>query len=258
MTRDSGLSSLNRQRASTAGLYLIAALAASGCAEPAASVHASLIQLNLTGSDTLRSRGEERVLEAALSDDAGRDQPQTFVEFSVDKPDVLSISRVNERTVILRALADGEAKVTAAAGDARATRDLLVRRRAANLRLSVLGIPDAASLSVGGIVALDAIVLDSLGYTMIPPGEITLTTGNSSVAYLNSHNLVTALGGGRTAVTGHLTVAESVLGSVGRQRLIFSSTWRSCPRKCSRVSSRQCAYLSGAIRHLAVPIRPGA
>ena len=86
-----------------------------------------------------------------------------------------------------------------------------MRRRVANFRLSVLGIPDAASLSVGGIVALDPIVLDSLGYPMIPPGGITLTTGDSNVAYLNTRSLVTALGAGRATVTGRLSVPESVL-----------------------------------------------
>ena len=191
-------------------LSWVALFLASGCREPVTSNSAYRIQLSLTGSDTLRSQAEDRVLEAVVSNAAGVDQPEAYVEFSVDKPDVLSLARVSASKVTLRAVADGEALVTASIGQARVSRKMVVRRRVAKFRLSVLGIPDAASLSVGGIVALDPIVLDSLGYPMAVPGGITLTTGDSNVAYLNTRSLVTALVAGGTTVIGRLSAPESV------------------------------------------------
>jgi len=196
-----------RQWRFTAGL--VVAVTALGCSEPSASELGIRVQLSLNGPDTLRSRRESRVLKAAVLDDGGAPMASA-VTFASDNPDVLTVLRLSPQLLSLEAVADGKARITATLGDVSESIDIIVRRRLVAFRL-LAGLADGFGMTVGGIHSFEPVITDSLGFRMPAPAAIAFSTGDSTVAYLNSHGQVTALRGGRTFITGLMVLPESTV-----------------------------------------------
>jgi hypothetical protein len=175
----------------------------------------TVITLNVVGSDTLRSLGEERVLVARVEKPRGTEVLNGQVQFAADDPSVLLVTRVDARTARIRAAKDGETKVSARTGDAGVSRAFIVRRHVTDFKLGVGGIPNAASLTVGGAVTLEVLAFDSLGSRIASPGTLTLTSADTTIARVDSEAVVTAVGPGSTIITGRLTTATRV----------FVATW---------------------------------
>jgi hypothetical protein len=189
-------------------VLLGAALAAVGCSDPTASELGFRLQLNLMGTDTIRSRGEARTLEALVSNGAGPHTTST-VQFSVDRPDVVRIVRMNPRMVSLQSLEDGKARVTASFGDLTESIEVVVRRRIARFQAWEYG--TAVVMLFAGIVPLIPIATDSLGHRMPVPSPVTYSSADTTVALVNLNGHLMGAGLGRTVITGRLVLPESTL-----------------------------------------------
>ena len=103
---------------------------------------------------------------------------------------------VVDSTGLVRALWDGDATITAAAGSATGSATVKVGREVAAVTVTPLD----AALSVGDTVRLSAQATDAQGVP-IPGVRITWESGDESVATVDSTGLVRAVGRGGAAIT---------------------------------------------------------
>jgi hypothetical protein len=182
-----------------------------GCSDPTASERGFRLELNLIGTDTIRSRGEARTLDALVSNDAGPQSTGT-VQFSVDRPDVIRLVRMNPHMVSLQSLADGTAQVTASSGDLSEAIEVVVKRRIARFRLMWNGVSDApVIMHLADILQLVPVLNDSLGHQMPVPATVTYSSADTTIVVVNMNGHVMGAGVGKTAVTGRLVLPESTL-----------------------------------------------
>jgi hypothetical protein len=189
-------------------LALVAALAAFGCSDPTASELGFRLELNLTGTDTIRSSGEARTLDARVSNDAGP-HPTSTVQFSVDHPDVIRLVRLNSHMVSLQSLVDGTARVTATFGDLTESIDVVVRRRVARFQLQACGTGSGFGISLAGIVELSPVVHDSIGHVMPLPAPVMYSSDDTTVVLVNVNGHAMGARLGSTFITGRLVLPES-------------------------------------------------
>jgi hypothetical protein len=189
-------------------VLLGAALAAVGCSDPTASELGFRLQLNLMGTDTIRSRGEARTLEALVLNGAGQ-QTTSTVQFSVDRPDVIRLVRMNPRMVSLQSLVDGKARVIASFGDMTESIEVVVRRRVVRLQLLTCGAAEGFGMLLAGIVSLNPAVTDSIGHPMPLPAPVMYSSDDTTVVLVNMNGHAMGAAIGRTFVTGRLVLPES-------------------------------------------------
>ena len=189
-------------------VLLVAALAVVGCSDPTAFERGFRLELNLMGTDTIRSRAEARTLDALVSTEAGP-HPTSTVQFSVDHPDVIRLIRMNPHMVSLQSLVDGTARVTARFGDLTETIDVVVRRRVAQFKLQACGTGSGFGISPAGIVELRPVVFDALGHLMPLPAPVTYSSDDTTVVLVNVNGHAMGARLGSTFVTGRLVLPES-------------------------------------------------
>jgi hypothetical protein len=190
-------------------VMLMAVLTATGCSDPTASERGYRLHLNLMGTDTIRSRGEARTLDALVSSDAGP-HPASTVQFSVDRPDVIRLVRMNPHMVSLQSLVDGTAKVTATFGDLTESIDVVVRRRIVQFRLGGCGSFQSVIIHLNRTIwSLLPVVTDSLGHEMSVPSTISYSSADTTVVVVNMNGHAMGARVGNTFVTGRLALSES-------------------------------------------------
>jgi hypothetical protein len=205
----SGLRQLRRMAVIPAGrLASIAVFAALACSDPTASELGFRLQLHLMGTDTIRSSGEARTLDARVSSDAGP-HPTSTVQFSVDHPEVIRLVRMNSHMVSLQSLVDGTARVTATFGNLTESMDVVVRRRVARFHLQACGTGGGFGISLAGIVELHPTVHDSVGHLMPLPAPVAYSSDDTTIVLVNVNGHAMGARLGSTFITGRLVLPES-------------------------------------------------
>ncbi|HEV2735969.1 MAG TPA: Ig-like domain-containing protein, partial [Longimicrobiaceae bacterium] len=153
----------------------------------AAAVRLEHAELDLVSGDTLR-------LAVQVVTAGGSAVPGQAVSWSSSAPEVVSVSRGGT----LRAHRDGEATVTATAGQASATARVRVSGR---LVARLLVSPEEDTLNtVGASMVLNATAVDPSG-APVAVSVISWTSLDAGVAVVDAEGLVTSLGAGMARIT---------------------------------------------------------
>jgi hypothetical protein len=186
---------------------LMVPLVISGCSETSAPEPEYTLRISLSGSDTLRARNEWRFVEATAVDNAG--QPvQVPLVLSFDSPGVLQVAQLTPRVALVYAVADGKARITAAASRFRTSIEVIVRRRAFAFGLKAPG-QGGITLSVGGQHLLEPVLTDSLGFDMPLPASVSFSSADSGIVHVTPVGMATGVRTGATLITARMVVPES-------------------------------------------------
>ena len=140
---------------------------------------------------TLTTTGQTVTLSATVRDSEGAVVSSTLTWSS----SATGVATVNSSGVVT-AVADGTATITARTAGVSASATITVARQVTRVVVS----PSAATLDVGGTVALTASVEDASG-TAIPGAVPTWTSSVPAVATVSASGVVTALAGGMSTIT---------------------------------------------------------
>lgn len=142
---------------------------------------------------TLASLGDTVRLAAEVRDQSGNPMPTAAVTWSSGTSTVASVNAAG----LVTAVANGSATITARAGSVAGTAVVMVQQAPATLEVT----PDSLTLeAVGDTATIMARVTDANGHAL-ESAQVSWTSGDTTVATVESTGLVTAVSTGATAVT---------------------------------------------------------
>ena len=157
-------------------------------------VAATPAQVTVTpGTATLTAVGRTVQLSAEVLDQLGRPMTAVSVTWSSGAASVATV----DRNGLVTAAGNGEATITASAGEASGTATITVRQSAHSVAVT----PTFDTLTaLGDTVRLVATVRDEEGH-VVPDADVTWATRHTQVVTLDQDGLVTAVGNGRATIT---------------------------------------------------------
>ena len=141
---------------------------------------------------TLAALGDTVRFTVEVRDQDGRAMPGAAVAWTSSDASVATV----DDSGLAMAVGNGTATITAASGAASGTATVTVEQSAASVAVS----PDSVALAVGDTVRLSAEVRDQNGRAM-PEAAVAWSSGDSTVASVDSAGLVRAEGAGAATVT---------------------------------------------------------
>ena len=145
------------------------------------------------GTATLTAVGRTVQLSAEVLDQLGRPMSGVSVGWSSGEPAVATV----DANGLVTAAGNGEATITATAGDASGTAVITVRQSAHSVAVT----PTFDTLTaLGDTTRLVAVVRDEDGH-VVPDAEVTWSTRHTQVATVDGDGLVTAVGNGRATIS---------------------------------------------------------
>jgi uncharacterized protein YjdB len=173
-------------------LTVFSALASNSCTDPVSSSSGDVVAISINPIALSLQTGATSALSATVFDDGGIRLPSADVHWSVENPQVATVSEHG----IVTAISPGKTQVAASKGGRSAIAPVTVTALPpALVRVS----PTAATVFVGATVQLLAEVRDA-GGGVVTGQRVTWSSGTASVASVDANGLVTGVLPGRAVI----------------------------------------------------------